>query len=190
MGINSSKFKVVDGDKSKRQRTKKENKLGNGEVPNEGNSEKKEYSKFNKLEAERLDDDSLLIFKNELVRGVIDKAQFGDYGLVHTVQELYGSNTAGLLLSVMSRLFTVYLQVMFTGSNYYSPSYIKWQILVHNWYYKLPLLILARSIFHYSDAWVHMWCRWSFAAKVYGQREREATPNLRANWWRGSSWIS
>uniref|UniRef100_A0A5B7B2D8 DNA-directed RNA polymerase subunit n=1 Tax=Davidia involucrata TaxID=16924 RepID=A0A5B7B2D8_DAVIN len=53
----------------------------------------------------------LLIRKNELVRGVIDKAQFGKYGLVHTVQELYGSNTAGILLSVLSRLFTVFLQI-------------------------------------------------------------------------------
>lgn len=53
----------------------------------------------------------LLIRKNELVHGVIDKAQFGKYGLVHTVQELYGSNTAGILLSALSRLFTVFLQV-------------------------------------------------------------------------------
>ncbi|KAE9466028.1 hypothetical protein C3L33_02062, partial [Rhododendron williamsianum] len=53
----------------------------------------------------------LLIRKNELVHGVIDKAQFGKYGLVHTVQELYGSNTAGILLSALSRLFTVFLQI-------------------------------------------------------------------------------
>ncbi|XP_047337717.1 DNA-directed RNA polymerase I subunit 1-like isoform X2 [Impatiens glandulifera] len=52
----------------------------------------------------------LLIWKNQLVRGVIDKAQFGKYGLVHTVQELYGSNIAGSLLSAFSRLFTVFLQ--------------------------------------------------------------------------------
>ncbi|XP_022154235.1 DNA-directed RNA polymerase I subunit 1 [Momordica charantia] len=110
-GNNSSKVKVVDGDKSKRKRTWNENRLGKSEVPDEGNSKKKEYSKLDKLKAEHLDDDSLLIFKNELVRGVIDKAQFGDYGLVHTVHELYGSNTAGLLLSVMSRLFTVFLQM-------------------------------------------------------------------------------
>lgn len=53
----------------------------------------------------------LLIRKNELVHGVIDKAQFGKYGLVHTVQELYGSNCAGILLSALSRLFTNFLQV-------------------------------------------------------------------------------
>ncbi|XP_057982426.1 DNA-directed RNA polymerase I subunit 1 isoform X2 [Malania oleifera] len=54
---------------------------------------------------------TLFIYKNNLVHGVIDKAQFGNYGLVHTVQELYGSNTAGILLSVLSRLFTVFLQL-------------------------------------------------------------------------------
>ncbi|XP_077214537.1 nuclear RNA polymerase A1 [Tasmannia lanceolata] len=53
----------------------------------------------------------LLIQKNELVHGVIDKDQFRKYGLVHTVQELYGSDTAGILLSVFSRLFTVFLQM-------------------------------------------------------------------------------
>lgn len=54
----------------------------------------------------------LLIWKNELVRGVVDKAQFGKFGLVHTVQELYGSNSAGILLSALSRLFTIFLQVL------------------------------------------------------------------------------
>lgn len=58
-----------------------------------------------------LNEDKLLIRKNEFVCGVIDKAQFADYGLVHTVHELYGSNAAGNLLSVFSRLFTVFLQV-------------------------------------------------------------------------------
>ncbi|CAN8279787.1 unnamed protein product [Cochlearia groenlandica] len=57
-----------------------------------------------------LNEDKLLIRKNEFIRGVIDKAQFADYGLVHTVHELYGPNAAGNLLSVFSRLFTVYLQ--------------------------------------------------------------------------------
>ncbi|XP_058072061.1 DNA-directed RNA polymerase I subunit 1 isoform X2 [Magnolia sinica] len=53
----------------------------------------------------------LIIWKNELVHGVIDKNQFAKYGMVHTVQEFYGSNTAGILLSVLSRLFTVFLQM-------------------------------------------------------------------------------
>lgn len=57
------------------------------------------------------DEDKLLIYKNDLVRGVVDKAQFGDFGIVHTVQELYGSNIAGNLLSALSRLFTAFLQV-------------------------------------------------------------------------------
>lgn len=60
---------------------------------------------------EEPDESKLLIYRNNLVRGVIDKNQFGDYGLVHNVQELYGSEAAGKLLSVFSRLFTVYLQV-------------------------------------------------------------------------------
>ncbi|MED6108851.1 hypothetical protein PIB30_028051 [Stylosanthes scabra] len=57
------------------------------------------------------DEDKLLIYRNDLVRGVVDKAQFGDYGIVHTVQELYGSNIAGNLLSAFSRLFTNFLQM-------------------------------------------------------------------------------
>lgn len=47
----------------------------------------------------------------ELVTGVLDKAQFGKYGLVHAVQELYGATAAGRLLSALSRLFTAFLQV-------------------------------------------------------------------------------
>ncbi|GER49429.1 DNA-directed RNA polymerase [Striga asiatica] len=53
----------------------------------------------------------LLVWKNELVRGVIDKDQFGKFGLVHTVQELYGSDSAGILLSALSRLLTIFLQM-------------------------------------------------------------------------------
>jgi len=53
----------------------------------------------------------LIVKDNELVCGVVDKAQFGKYGIVHTFQELYGPEMAGRLLSVFSRLFTGYLQV-------------------------------------------------------------------------------
>ncbi|CDP10074.1 unnamed protein product [Coffea canephora] len=60
---------------------------------------------------EKKADNCLLVWKNELVRGVIDKAQFGQFGLVHSIQELYGANTAGLLLSALSRLFTMFLQM-------------------------------------------------------------------------------
>lgn len=51
------------------------------------------------------------ICNNEFVHGIIDKAQFGKYGLVHIVHELYGADTAGSLLSIFSRLFTNFLQV-------------------------------------------------------------------------------
>ncbi|CAK7342498.1 unnamed protein product [Dovyalis caffra] len=70
----------------------------------------KESGKVNPKE-KQLEDDKMIISRNVLVRGVIDKAQFGEYGLVHTVQELFGSNAAGTLLSVFSRLFTAYLQM-------------------------------------------------------------------------------
>jgi RNA polymerase Rpb1, domain 3 len=56
---------------------------------------------------------TLYIHDNELVKGMIDKAQFGKFGIVHTVHELYGADAAGDLLSVFSRLFTMFLQVTF-----------------------------------------------------------------------------
>lgn len=65
----------------------------------------KEY--FGKDATER----QLFVYNNDLVHGVIDKAQFGKYGLVHTVHELYGADTAGRLLAVFSRLFTLFLQM-------------------------------------------------------------------------------
>lgn len=80
----------------------------NENKPKSGGQEGKDAEKNSNKEP---DEEKILIYKNDLVRGVIDKAQFADYGLVHTVQELYGSNTAGFLLSVFSRLFTVFLQV-------------------------------------------------------------------------------
>lgn len=55
------------------------------------------------------------------MRGVIDKAQFGKFGLVHTIQELYGSNKAGILLSALSRLFTIFLQVRYFVIFLFSP---------------------------------------------------------------------
>ena len=57
------------------------------------------------------DEQVLFIHDNELIKGMIDKKQFGNYGIVHTVQELYGADTAGRLLSIFSRLFTLFLQV-------------------------------------------------------------------------------
>jgi DNA-directed RNA polymerase I subunit RPA1 len=49
--------------------------------------------------------------QGELMSGCVDKAQFGKFGLVHAVQELYGAAAAGKLLSMFSRLFTFFLQV-------------------------------------------------------------------------------
>merc|ERR1712100_264759 len=54
-----------------------------------------------------------VIFRNgELLTGVLDKAQIGaaSFGMVHCCYELYGPTMAGLLLSVLGRLFTLYLQ--------------------------------------------------------------------------------
>ncbi|ONK70129.1 uncharacterized protein A4U43_C05F30560 [Asparagus officinalis] len=53
----------------------------------------------------------MLIYNNEFIHGMIDKAQFGKYGLVHIVHELYGADTAGSLMSILSRLFTIFLQM-------------------------------------------------------------------------------
>ncbi|XP_021722801.1 DNA-directed RNA polymerase I subunit 1-like [Chenopodium quinoa] len=58
-----------------------------------------------------IDEDVVFVYKNELVQGVIDKEQFGKFGLVHTVQEMYGSDAAGTLLSVLSRVLTAFLQL-------------------------------------------------------------------------------
>lgn len=48
----------------------------------------------------------------ELLCGVLDKSAFGatDFGLVHSVYELYGAESAGRLLGILSRLFTKFLQ--------------------------------------------------------------------------------
>ncbi|KAJ1302518.1 hypothetical protein OPQ81_002836 [Rhizoctonia solani] len=57
-------------------------------------------------------EETVLICDGELLCGVLDKSQFGasSYGLVHSVYELYGAETAGRLLSILSRLFTKFLQ--------------------------------------------------------------------------------
>ncbi|KAL9256152.1 DNA-directed RNA polymerase I subunit 1-like protein, partial [Drosera capensis] len=60
---------------------------------------------------ETIDEDVVLVYKNELVQGVIDKDQFAKYGLVLTVHELYGPKTAGKLLSVLGRVLTTFLQI-------------------------------------------------------------------------------
>ncbi|PWN27196.1 beta and beta-prime subunits of DNA dependent RNA-polymerase [Jaminaea rosea] len=54
----------------------------------------------------------VIIEDGELLSGVFDKNQIGAsaYGTVHAVFELYGSESAGKLLSIFSRLFTKWLQ--------------------------------------------------------------------------------
>ena len=54
----------------------------------------------------------MIFLDGDLLCGVLDKSAFGasDYGLVHSVYELYGADVAGKLLGVLSRLFTKFLQ--------------------------------------------------------------------------------
>ncbi|KAI7865933.1 hypothetical protein BDF14DRAFT_1819412 [Spinellus fusiger] len=55
---------------------------------------------------------NVFVMDGELITGVLDKSQFGAtaYGLVHSVYELYGPESAGRLLSILGRLFTKYVQ--------------------------------------------------------------------------------
>lgn len=57
-------------------------------------------------------EDTVIFMDGELLCGVLDKSAFGatDFGLVHSVYELYGADVAGSLLGVLSRLFTKFLQ--------------------------------------------------------------------------------
>jgi RNA polymerase Rpb1, domain 5/RNA polymerase Rpb1, domain 4/RNA polymerase Rpb1, domain 3 len=57
-------------------------------------------------------EDKVIFMDGELLCGVLDKSAFGatDYGLVHSVYELYGAEIAGKLLGILSRLFTKFLQ--------------------------------------------------------------------------------
>lgn len=56
-------------------------------------------------------EDEVLFQDGELLTGVLDKSQYGSsqYGLVHSLHELYGPAVAGRALTVLSRLFTVYI---------------------------------------------------------------------------------
>jgi hypothetical protein len=62
--------------------------------------------------AKQLSEEKVLFVAGDFVRGVLDKSQLGaaSYGLVHGVYEVYGAETAGRLLGILSRLFTKYLQ--------------------------------------------------------------------------------
>jgi len=70
-------------------------------------------SKFtNVLFSSMPEETTVRIFDGLLVHGVIDKAQYGAsaYGLVHCLYELYGSDLAGRFLTMLTRLFTFYMQ--------------------------------------------------------------------------------
>lgn len=59
----------------------------------------------------------VLIANGELLCGILDKSQYGasQYGLVHSLHEVYGPAIAGKSLSVLGRLFTNYImQTAFT----------------------------------------------------------------------------
>ncbi|KAH9077239.1 beta and beta-prime subunits of DNA dependent RNA-polymerase [Lactarius deliciosus] len=57
-------------------------------------------------------EDQVIFMNGELLCGTLDKSAFGasDFGLVHSVYELYGADVAGRLLGILSRLFTKFLQ--------------------------------------------------------------------------------
>ena len=59
-----------------------------------------------------MSEEQVVFLDGYLVRGVLDKSQYGAsaYGLVHSVHEVYGPESAGRLLSILSRLLTKYLQ--------------------------------------------------------------------------------
>ncbi|KAI8888789.1 beta and beta-prime subunits of DNA dependent RNA-polymerase [Backusella circina FSU 941] len=58
------------------------------------------------------EEDKVLVVDGYLIHGILDKAQFGAtaYGLVHSVYEIYGAESAGMLLSILSRLFIKFIQ--------------------------------------------------------------------------------
>ncbi len=59
------------------------------------------------------DEARVIVCEGELLSGVLDKASFGatEFGLVHSVQETLGGESASRLLSVVSRLLTYYQQI-------------------------------------------------------------------------------
>ncbi|EIN10866.1 beta and beta-prime subunits of DNA dependent RNA-polymerase [Punctularia strigosozonata HHB-11173 SS5] len=59
-----------------------------------------------------IEEDKVVFVDGELLCGVLDKSSFGasEYGMVHSVYELYSSEVAGRLLGILSRLFTKFLQ--------------------------------------------------------------------------------
>ena len=56
------------------------------------------------------DEGDLIVRQNYVCAGVVDKNAFGKFGLIHAIAELHGKKVAGSLLSVLSRLLTLFLQ--------------------------------------------------------------------------------
>uniref|UniRef100_A0A0D9WS33 DNA-directed RNA polymerase subunit n=1 Tax=Leersia perrieri TaxID=77586 RepID=A0A0D9WS33_9ORYZ len=102
--------KRCDGAKETGDPSKHGAKDKSGDPPKHEAEEKlTKYEAEEKLRKDR-SEEVLYVHGNELIKGMIDKAQFGEYGIVHTVYELYGPEAAGVLLSSFSRLFTMVLQ--------------------------------------------------------------------------------
>ena len=55
----------------------------------------------------------VVIRDNELLQGTLDKNQYGasEFGMVHSVYEIYGSEKAGELLTSLARIFMAFLQM-------------------------------------------------------------------------------
>ena len=53
---------------------------------------------------------NLQLWRGHLVTGVVDKAAFGKYGLLHVLHELYGPERVSIITAAFSRLFTGFIQ--------------------------------------------------------------------------------
>src|SRR5579872_2824921 len=64
------------------------------------------------LWGEESGEDKVIFMDGELLCGILDKSAFGasEYGLVHSIYEVYSAEIAGKLLGILSRLFTKFLQ--------------------------------------------------------------------------------
>ncbi|XP_071952689.1 DNA-directed RNA polymerase I subunit RPA1-like [Antedon mediterranea] len=64
------------------------------------------------LKGDNMTESEVIFRQGQLLVGVLDKANYGStpYGLVHACYELYGGQTAVLILSCLGRLFTTFLQ--------------------------------------------------------------------------------
>lgn len=65
----------------------------------------------NEYWGELLEENAVIVHRGLLVCGILDKSQYGalQYGLVHSLHEVYGPAVAGKALSVLGRLFTNYI---------------------------------------------------------------------------------